>query len=127
MRTLPARVLRKTAEFPWRALRELHRSGRPWLDQCKPFENRGQSPVFRSQKNGLENRALTPVFDTLSSVGKHIARRGLEKALFVEQCVVHAMSHLLDRVQLGEQRRTVLPSGRPAPRHPAGRRRRGGR
>ncbi|HXI35541.1 MAG TPA: hypothetical protein VNH80_01390 [Burkholderiales bacterium] len=71
------RILRKTAEFPWRALRELHRSGRGWLEHCKPVrENRGQ-----------ENRCLTPISDlsTLSSIGRRITRRGLEKALFVEQ------------------------------------------
>jgi hypothetical protein len=66
------RILRKTAEFPWRALRELHSSGRAWLEQCKPVrENRGQSPISD--------------LGTLSSVGRRIAKRGLEKALFVEQ------------------------------------------
>jgi len=66
------RILRKTAEFPWRALRELHRSGRGWLEHCKPLrENRGQAPISD--------------LSTLSSVGRRIAGRGLEKALFLEQ------------------------------------------
>jgi hypothetical protein len=66
------RILRKTAEFPWRALRELHRSGRGWLEHCKPVrENRSQAPISD--------------LDTFSSVGRRIARRSVEKALFVEQ------------------------------------------
>ena len=31
-------LLEKTAEFPARALRELHRSGREWLEQCLPYQ-----------------------------------------------------------------------------------------
>jgi hypothetical protein len=82
------RILRKTAEFPWRALRELHRSGRHWLDQCKPVrENRGQAPIQN--------------LNALSSVGRHIARRGLEKALFVEQWF---LAYRFQPEKLGEPR-----------------------
>lgn len=63
-----AGVLEKTGAFAWRALRELHRSGRGWLEQ---------RPVFRGIPAG-GNRALTPIF-------KRIVGRGIEKALHVEQ------------------------------------------
>jgi len=73
------RILRKTTEFPWRALRELHRSGRAWLEHCKSVrENRGQTPI---SARAFGNRGLTPIFD----IGRRIAHRGVEKALFVEQ------------------------------------------
>jgi hypothetical protein len=69
------RILRKTAEFPWRALRELHRSGRSWLEHCKQVREPHDSSF-----HGGESLAKT-----LPAVGRHIARRGIEKALFVEQ------------------------------------------
>jgi hypothetical protein len=74
-----ARVLRKTAEFAQRALRELHRSGRGWLEQCKPIpENRGQSPISVVPAGAAPNRVPTPILG-------RIARRCVEKALNVEQ------------------------------------------
>ena len=82
------RILRKTAEFPWRALRELHRSGRAWLDHCKPLrENRVQAPIRN--------------LDTLSSVGRRIAQRGIEKTLFVEQWFI---AYRFGKEKLGEVR-----------------------
>jgi hypothetical protein len=67
-------LLRKTAEFPWRALREVHRSGKAWL------ENRGQSPISDISATTMGNRALTPI-----SIGRRLLARGIEKALHVEQ------------------------------------------
>jgi hypothetical protein len=88
------RMLRKTSEFAWRALRELQRSGAGWLEQCPPVkENRGQAPISpkspkaKSPKAILpfafatENRSLTPIFN----IGRKILQRGAEKALNVEQ------------------------------------------
>src|SRR5262249_4488064 len=60
-------LLRKTAEFPWRALREVHRSGRAWLENQKEMIPCEQG-----------NRALAPIF-------RRLLARGLEKALHVEQ------------------------------------------
>jgi hypothetical protein len=66
-----ADLLHKAAEFPLRALREAHRSGRGWLEQCRPLktgtdtEDRGQTPIFR--------------------IASRIAKRGLQKALTVDQ------------------------------------------
>ena len=78
-RTYPLSVARnreqllvKTGEFAVRALRELHRSGRGWIEQCRPEqENRRQAPVS--------------ILGTLPAIGSRILGRGLEKALHVEQ------------------------------------------
>ena len=64
------RLLAKTAEFAARALREAHRSGLGWLEQCAPVSNRGQTTVS------------TP---PLSPILSRILRGGVEKALHVEQ------------------------------------------
>jgi hypothetical protein len=64
-----AELLHKAAEFPGRALREAHRSGRAWLEQCR---------TFKRDSSNEGNRALTPIFG-------RIARRALEKALTVDQ------------------------------------------
>ena len=69
-----ARLLRKTAEFPARALRELHRSGAGWLERCRLV--REKAPEEFSDIDLLR---------TASSVGARVLRRGLEKALNVEQ------------------------------------------
>lgn len=69
-----ARLLRKTAEFPYRALRELHRSGEGWLEQCKLVRETGSA-----QFSDLD------LLHTVSSVGARALKRGLEKALHVEQ------------------------------------------
>jgi len=64
-----AALLRKTAEFPLRALREARRSGREWLEQ---------RPLMR---NGIhEKRGLS-----LVSMGARILRRGVQKAVAIEQ------------------------------------------
>jgi hypothetical protein len=62
-------LLEKTAEFPARALRELQRSGREWLEQCVPLEDRGQTPISSG---------------SVFQVGRSIFRRGMEKALGLE-------------------------------------------
>jgi hypothetical protein len=63
-------VLPKTAEFAVRALREAHRSGQAWLEQCPTLSNAACAA------------ASAPSF--LPILGR-IARRGLEKALHLEQ------------------------------------------
>ena len=61
-------LLEKTIEFPARALRELHRSGREWLEQCAVApEDRCQAPI------------------SVLGLGKRIVRRGIEKALTTDQ------------------------------------------
>ena len=62
-----AGVLEKTGTFPWRALRELHRSGAGWLEQ---------RPVHRA--SAMRNQALTPILG-------RIAGRAIDKALYAEQ------------------------------------------
>jgi hypothetical protein len=66
-------LLAKTAEFPYRALRELHRSGAEWIRQCKPL----------AEARDEKNRALTPI--SLARVGGRIARRAVTKALYLDQ------------------------------------------
>ena len=65
-------LLRKGAEFAWRALRELHRSGAGWLEQCRPVE-----PQAR--------HATTLGASQIARIGSRLAARGIEKALTVEQ------------------------------------------
>ena len=69
-----ARLLRKTAEFPARALRELHRSGEGWLQQCRLVREKAGA--------GFSDMDL---LRTASSVGARVLKRGWQKALHVEQ------------------------------------------
>jgi hypothetical protein len=66
-------LLAKTAEFPYRALRELHHCGAEWIKQCKPL----------AEQPGARNSGLTPI--SLACVGTRIARRAVTKALYVDQ------------------------------------------
>jgi len=69
------RLLAKTSEFAWRALRELQRSGSGWLEQCRLIrENRGQAPISNPE-----------VLQMLPAIGSRLLRRGVQKALHVEQ------------------------------------------
>jgi len=63
-------LLEKTAEFPARALRELHQSGREWLEQCQILEDRGQTPISAG---------------SVARLGKRIVQRGIQKALGIDQ------------------------------------------
>ena len=81
-RTYPLSVARnrdqlfaKTAEFAWRALRELQRSGSGWLEQCRLIrENQSQAPISNRE-----------VLQMVPALGGRLLRRGVEKALHVEQ------------------------------------------
>jgi hypothetical protein len=64
-------LLRKTAEFACRALRELHRGGDAWLQACKPFAG--------------EPLVGAPRTSDVLRIGSRLLRRGAEKALSVEQ------------------------------------------
>ncbi len=64
-------LLHKTAEFAGRALREAHRSGRAWLEQCRVVQ---ENPPKKDQ-------TLSPIL----KIGRRILQRGLEKALTVDQ------------------------------------------
>ena len=66
-------LLRKSAEFAWRALRELHRSGHGWLEQCRQVEP--QAPGGAAALGGPE----------IARIAGRMAARGMEKALSVEQ------------------------------------------
>jgi len=65
-------VLAKTAEFAYRSLRELHASGAAWLEGCRPAPRAGGQPA-------------SPGLLGLSNIGARLARRGVQKALNVEQ------------------------------------------
>jgi hypothetical protein len=66
-------VLRKSAEFAWRALRELHRNGQGWLEQCRPVEP--QAPGAGAVLSGGD----------IARIGTRMLARGVEKALSVDQ------------------------------------------
>ena len=72
------RFLRKTGEFAGRALRELHRSGAAWLDGCPPAARMRPAGEQRLPGN-------VELVRNLSRLGRRIARRGLQKLLYVEQ------------------------------------------
>lgn len=55
-------LLEKAAEFPLRALRELQRSGREWLEQCEV------------------DRCRTPISGSVLPVAGRIVQRGIQKA-----------------------------------------------
>ena len=65
-------LLRKTAEFAWRSLRELHRSGEGWLTRCREIPH-WTAP---EPKPGLTE---------LSRIVGRLAKRGLDRALHIEQ------------------------------------------
>jgi hypothetical protein len=64
-------LLRKTAEFATRALRELHRSGEGWLARCREVPHRAP--------------AVQPGIGELSRIMGRLAVRGMDRALHIEQ------------------------------------------
>jgi hypothetical protein len=73
-------LLQKTAEFPLRALRAAQRYGREWLEQRPRLRTENQGQTTFSGSPLMEKRGLS-----LVSLGARIARRGVEKAVAVEQ------------------------------------------
>jgi hypothetical protein len=71
-----AQLQQKTSDFAWRALRELHRSGRAWLDQCK---------VVRETEAGSSPPSNAELLKTLPGIGRRIVQRALQKAVSVDQ------------------------------------------
>jgi hypothetical protein len=70
--------LRKTAEFAARALKELHRSGEAWLEQCTPVVDAPPGPAEGTP-------ATAEIIRGLSELSGRIARRGLQKLFYVDQ------------------------------------------
>lgn len=71
-----AQLLNKSAEFAYRALRELHRSGHDWLESCR--EVGPASPARQAPGNGRLLRDL-------AGIGGRILRRALVHASHIEQ------------------------------------------
>ena len=71
-------LLAKTSEFAWRALRELHRSGSGWLEQCKPVPQ-GRSTIPDAANPGAS------LIRGAGRIAARLVRRGVQKALNVEQ------------------------------------------
>jgi hypothetical protein len=67
-----AQLLQKTAEFAFRSLRELHRSGEGWLARCR------EVPHWVAQEP-------EPTIGDLSRIVGRVATRGLDRALHIEQ------------------------------------------
>ncbi|HSU78649.1 MAG TPA: hypothetical protein VLI89_16345 [Burkholderiales bacterium] len=65
-------LLRKTAEFAYRAVRELHRAGDGWLGKLRELRERPTPP-------------RTPGVADVTRIMGRLARRGLERALNIEQ------------------------------------------
>jgi len=63
-------LLRKSGEFVLRALREAQRSGRGWLEQCRPLSTPEASKLAASE---------------IFSLGARLLSRGVEKALSIDQ------------------------------------------
>ena len=70
--------LRKTSEFAARALKELHRSGEAWLERCPAI-------VGVPQGAAVGGPGTSEIVWGLSRLGGRIARRGLQKLLYVDQ------------------------------------------
>jgi hypothetical protein len=103
-----AALLQKTAQFPLRALREARRSGREWLEQ-RPLAsvNQGQTTISVSAEP-QGNRGLS-----LISIGSRILRRGVEKALAIEQwSLAFSFAQRDPNPQLGGFTRIVPPPDR---------------
>jgi hypothetical protein len=64
-------LLHKTAEFAYRALRELHRAGEGWLARCREVAHRAP--------------AVQPGIGDLSRIMGRLAARGMDRALHIEQ------------------------------------------
>jgi hypothetical protein len=71
-------VLLRTIDFPLRALRELHRSGHAWLERCPHL-----AVVAPARPGDLPQGR--EVLRHVGRIGARIARRALQKALFVDQ------------------------------------------
>jgi hypothetical protein len=82
-------LLRKTSEFALRALREVHRSGHGWLEQCRPLQS---LCAIDAPSLGIAE---------LSRIGRRILQRGMEKALYVEQWF---LAFRFRETRFGEQR-----------------------
>ena len=67
-----AQLLQKTAEFAFRSLRELHRSGEAWLTRCR------EVPHWVAQEP-------QPGLGDLTRIVGRLASRGLDRALHIEQ------------------------------------------
>jgi hypothetical protein len=65
-------LLRKTGEFAWRALRDLHRGGESWLARRKELTR----PLAAT---------LAPGLGDLARVGARVAARAVDKAMHIEQ------------------------------------------
>ena len=65
-------LLRKTAEFAYRAVRDLHRTGEGWLARLRELKEPGAPP-------------RTPGLVDVSRIVARIAHRGVERALNIEQ------------------------------------------
>lgn len=63
-------LLRKCGELVVRALREAQRSGRGWLEQCRPLQASAENPLGTCE---------------LLSIGGRLLARGVEKALSIDQ------------------------------------------
>lgn len=71
-----AQLLRKTSEFAWRALRELHESGHAWLKQCRIVRDTPHAKDFPGNAEAVK---------TVGGVASRILQRGVQKALSVDQ------------------------------------------
>ncbi len=90
-------LLHKTAAFAERALRELQRSGAGWLEQCKPVRDQGADPGGDAARPSL--------LGGISRIGGRLAKRGVEKALNVEQWfLAYKLSDRARDARLGDGR-----------------------
>jgi hypothetical protein len=72
-------LLRKTASFALRALRDLHRSGAAWLRRCARIPEAARESAGPSQPCAIRN---------LAGLGARALRRSLQRAFCVEQWMI---------------------------------------
>jgi hypothetical protein len=92
-------VLRKTGEFAWRALRDLHRGGESWLAQRKEVTR----PLVAAPALGLGD---------LARVGARVAARAIDKAKHIEQWSLAFAFNKELNAELGGFSRLIPPKDR---------------
>ena len=101
-------LLRKTASFALRALRELHRSGTAWLRRCTRIPDPARSCAGRAEP------AAAPALRDLAGLGGRLLRRSLQRMLCVEQWMIGYRfgAHGAQDADFTQFRRLAPPSDR---------------
>ena len=99
-------LLRKTASFALRSLRELHRSGAAWLRRCARIPDASHRSAGAARPSAVRS---------LAGLGARVLRRSLQRMLCVEQWMIgyrFGASRGVQEGDLSQFRRLAPPSDR---------------